>query len=62
MFSVFSSHIKTGTLEGKSKKIMLESSHLCSENVSDYLYHDVPTMSLATVNYDTLYTCYEILK
>ena len=23
--------------------------------MSDYLYHDVPTMSLATVSYDTLY-------
>ena len=35
---------------------MLESFHLCLENVFDYLYHDVPTMSLAMT------TCYEVLK
>ena len=62
MFSVFSLkllsykifHIKTGTLERKSKRFILESFHLCSENVFDYLYHDVPTMT-QTTTYGTLY-------
>ena len=45
------SHIKTGTLKGKSKRFMLESFHLCLENVFDYFYHDVLTMSLGMTRY-----------
>ena len=45
-------------MEGKLKKIYAGKHSFVFKNVFDYLYHDVPTMSLAMAHY----TYYEVLK